>query len=376
MIETSFVEINLNTLEKNMKAISNRLGNDKRIIGVVKADAYGHGVAPITRKMKQIGIKDFAVATLLEGLEIREFDKESSVLILGFVNPEDARAVINNDLTFNIISYEEAKIFSEVARKLGKKAKVSISIDTGMNRLGFFPTEKSMKEIIKISKLENLSFEELFTHFTMSENVDKSFSEKQLKYFRFSIEYLKKNGVVFSHYHASNSGAITDFPEMSFDTVRPGIIQYGYYPGEGVKKTELEVKPILTWKSRISQIRAVPKGTSISYSNTYIALRDMRVATMSVGYADGYNRLLSNRGFVFINGRKCPVVGKVCMDLTMIDVTDVPDAKIGDEIILLGRCDEGSMDAEDMAKLCNTISYEILCNISKRVIRKYVDRED
>lgn len=369
--KSSYVEIDLEKLEENVNSLKKKVGQDIRIMSVIKADAYGHGAKVVREKLYSLGIKDFAVAILEEALEIREDDKESSIFLLGYTDPSFAKEVLENNITVNITSYDEAKEFSDYALSVGGKIKIGICVDTGMNRIGYFSNDESLEEVVRIANLEGLIAQEMFTHYSMSDVKDTTFTDIQTDAFIHSIDFLKSRGVIFNHYHSYNSGAILNLDGIKFDTIRPGIIQYGYYPSEEMNKDEIKVSPILTWKTKIAQIREVESGSPVSYSNTYVTERRMKIATMPVGYADGYNRLLSNEGFVFVRGVKCPIIGRVCMDLTMIDVTDVEGVSLGDEIILLGKTEDDKFDADDMASVCNTISYEILCDISSRVERKY-----
>lgn len=368
-----WAEVHLERLEFNYDSIRN-LTKDKRIVAVVKADSYGHGMKQVATKLKSIGIKDFAVAILDEAIEFRSFDKESSVMILGFTTGKSAKEAVENDVTVTVFRYSEAKMFSDAAVELGKKVKISVALDTGMSRIGFRIDEESADEIEKISKLPNVIFEEMFTHFSTADSFDKTYSKGQMEKYAKMKEMLDKRGVKPNHYHMANSAAIIDFPELPYDTVRPGIIQYGYQPSDEVHSERLPLKPVLDWKAKIAFIKTIKKGTPVSYGNTFVAQRDSVIGTIPLGYADGYSRALSNKGYVLHNGVKCPIAGRVCMDQFMVDLTDAVDPEEGDDVILLGESDGVKFDADDMAKLIGTISYEITCDIGKRVPRKYYDK--
>lgn len=368
-----YAEIDLVKLEKNMNSIWNFIGRDKRVMAVVKADAYGHGVLKIREKLYKLGVRNFAVAILDEALEIRKVDKKSSIMLLGFTQKQFAKEVVENDITVTVFTYEEAEGFSKEAVKQNKNVKLSVALDTGMNRIGFASNDESLKEIIKISKLPNVVLEEFFSHFSTADSINKEFSYKQLEKYNNFIEKLKNENIVFNHYHMANSGAITDIKEAHFDTVRPGIIMYGYYPSEEVKKENINIEPILTWKSNLVMVKKIDKGSTISYGNAFKAEEEMLIGTIPLGYADGYNRLLSNKGKVIINGKFCNVVGRVCMDQMMVDLSNAKEAKASDEVIIMGENNGLKYDADDIAKDCNTINHEIICDISLRVPRIYIE---
>lgn len=370
-----WAEVDLNAVKFNMENIK-KLAKGKRIISVVKANAYGHGMKEVATTMKKIGIKDFAVAILNEAMEFRTFDKDSSIMILGFTPGEGAKEVVANDITVTVFTYDEAKKFSDEAVKEGKKVKISIALDTGMSRIGFNTSnhfDESVKEIKRIKELPNIVLEEVFSHFSTADDRDKGYSKMQLDRYIKMTEKLREEGVVFNHYHHANSAAIMDLPESHFDTVRPGIIQYGYYPSDEVMKDRLELRPIIEWKAKIVMIKEIEDGVPVSYGNTYKAKGKRKIATIPLGYADGYSRAQSNKGIILVNGKEAPIAGRICMDQFMVDVTDIPYAKVGDIVTLLGKSGDLEYTAHDMAKLIGTISYEITCNIGMRVPRKYIE---
>lgn len=367
-----WAEVHLDRLEFNYNSIKN-LARGKRILAVVKADGYGHGMKQVATKIKSMGIADFAVAILDEALEFRGFDKESSILVLGFTTGESAAQAVANDVTITVFRYSEAKKFSDEAVRQGKRIKLSVALDTGMSRIGFPCNEASVAEIHEIAELPNVVMEEIYSHFSTADDADKTYSQLQLQRYNAMVDQLTAKGVKFSHYHMANSAAIIDLPEAHFDTVRPGIVQYGYQPSDEVHKERLPLKPILDWKAKLVLVKTIKQGTPVSYGNTFVAQKDTVIGTIPLGYADGYSRGLSSKGAVLYKGKLCPIAGRVCMDQMMVDLTGVENPTEGDDVILLGSDGNIKYDADDMARVLNTISYEITCCIGKRVPRKYFD---
>ncbi len=365
-----WAEVNLSVLKENMEQIKKAAG-PRRIISVVKANAYGHGMIPVASAMKECGIKDFAVAILAEAMELREHDRESSIMILGYTPGEMALEAVANDITITVITKEEALKFQQEALRQQKPVKFSISLDTGMSRIGFPISDESVREIVEIAALPYVVMEELFSHFSTADGTDKTYSHLQLSRYLGMKEKLEEAGVVFSHYHMANSAAITDLPEAHFDTVRPGIIQYGYSQS-ALEIQSCRVRPVLSWRAKIALVKTIPAGTPVSYGNTWVADRDTVIGTIPLGYADGFNRLLSNQGKVLIHGQAAPIRGRVCMDQFMVDLTEVEGVKAGETITLLGEDHGLAYWADDMGSQVGTISYEILCDISARVPRKYI----
>lgn len=369
-----WTEVDLSKLQHNIENIRKRVG-DRRIICVVKANAYGHGMKFTQEKMKRMGITDFAVAILYEALDLRGNDKDSSILILGFTPGEAAKEVIENDITASVFTFEEAEKFSREAVKLGKNVKLAAVLDTGMSRIGINTRdpEKAADTVEKISKLPNVIIEEMFSHFSTADEKDKTYSNLQLGRFLKVAEILKDRGVKINHMHHANSAGIIDIPESHLDTVRPGIIQYGYYPSEDVEKENLDIVPILSWKAKIVMVKEIDEGTPVSYGNTFVADKKTVIGTIPLGYADGYSRALSNKGYVLVKGKKAPVTGRICMDQFMVDLTGIEGVRAGDTAVLIGKDGDLEITADDLGKMLGTISYEITCDISQRVTRKYVE---
>jgi len=364
-----WAEINLDCVENNIREIR-RVSKSREIIGVIKADAYGHGAVDLAPVLLQNGADSFAVAVLSEGVELRRSGLDCPIMVLGFTPPNLVDNILRYDIEQTVYSYDFAKELSAMAVKKNKLARIHIVLDTGMGRIGFIPDNESLDEVEKISHLPNIIIEGIFTHFSTADEENKEFTQKQLSIFNEFYKDLTSRGVKIKKRHTANSAAISDFPESHFEAVRPGIILYGYYPSDYVQKDKIHLKRVLTLKTNIVLIKTVPKGYPISYGRRFYTERDSIIATLPVGYADGYTRLLFNKGKVIINGKYAKVVGSICMDQCMVDITDIPEAKVGDEVILLGE-DGVKYDADDMADDIGTISYEVLTMISKRVPRVY-----
>lgn len=364
-------EINLDNIAHNMKLIRNAVNKESMILAVVKADAYGHGAVEVSKVALYNGANWLGVAICDEGIQLRNNNIYVPILILGYTPEPKIEDVINNNLTQTVFSYEMAEAFSNAALKLNKEALVHIKIDTGMGRIGFTPNQEGINQIMKIIKLPNIKVTGIFTHFATSDEKDKSFTYKQYKLFKYVTDSLENNGIKGLIKHVSNSGAILDLEKFSCDMVRAGIILYGMFPSEDVEKN-LNLKPAMSFKTHISYVKEIEKGVSIGYGRTFFTERISKIATVPVGYADGYSRTLSNKGRVIIGGKYANVVGNVCMDQFMIDITDIENVKPGDEVILIGSYKSLNISAEEIAEIQSTINYEIVCNIGKRVPRVYI----
>lgn len=370
-----WAEIDLDALEYNVKNIK-KLIKDKDMIAVVKADAYGHGALDIIPTLIKSGVNRLAVAVITEAIEFRKNNINMPIMILGNTDVECLEELINYDIEQTVFSYEYAKELSKVAEKLGKIAKIHIALDTGMGRIGFLQNNQSINEVLKICKLSNVDVIGIFTHFSTSDEKDKEYSIYQFEQFKYFVNQLEKRGVKIPIKHCSNSGAIMDLPETYLDSVRAGIILYGYYPSNEVKKEVLNLKPVLSLKAKISNVKELDKDMYVSYGRTYKTVNKTKIATIPIGYADGYSRLLSGKGKVIVNGKLASVVGRVCMDQCMIDVTECGEVKVSDEVILLGSFEENKFDADNFAEIIGTINYEILCMIKERVPRVYVKNHE
>ena len=366
-----WAEIDLDKAAYNMKNIK-KLVKDKEVIAVVKADCYGHGADDLAPVFLENGASRLAVAILTEGIELRKKNITAPIMILGYTPLELGEELINNDIEQTVYDLEYAKKLSNIAEKLGKKAKIHIALDTGMGRIGFIPNKESIEAVEKIASLNGIEIIGIFTHFSTADEYDKTYTNEQFKKIKNFIIELEKRNINIPLKHVSNSGAIMDMPETYLDAVRAGIILYGYYPSNEVNKEKLDIKPILTLKTTVSHVKEVEEGTSISYGRTFITERKSKIATIPIGYADGYSRLLSGKAKVIINGKFAPVVGRICMDQCMIDVTDIGEVKVGDEVILLGEEGNLKFNADDFAEIMGTINYEITCMLKQRIPRVYI----
>lgn len=371
-IRPTRVEINLDNLKHNLSEIRRVTTSGAKICAVVKADGYGHGALETARIALANGASYLAVAVLDEALELRQGGIEAPILILGFTPERHFDKIIEHDITQTIYNFESAKYLSETALKQGKTAKVHIKLDTGMSRLGFQADYSEVPEIEKIFELKSLFIEGFFTHFAKADESDPGFTKMQFERYKLVTSALEKDGYKIPIKHTANSAAIMQFPETHLDMVRPGIILYGLYPSDEVDKSKLNLKPVMSLKTKVSHVKTIGAGRAISYGGTYITKRQSRIATLPVGYADGYSRLLSSKASVIIKGQRAPIVGRICMDQCMVDVTDIKgDVEIGEDVVLIGEMGDEVITADEIARILGTINYEVVCAFSKRVPRVY-----
>jgi len=354
-------------LRWNLRQIRSKVGAGVKILSMVKANGYGHGAAAVSQTLASVGGDAFGVATLEEGAELRQAGIHKPILVLAGAYVEQLEQFLTHDLTPVIHEIDGARAFEAAAQRRGKKLNVHLKIDSGMGRLGV-PAAEPDSWIPELKKFTALDLEGVFSHFSHAESVEGDYTRQQLDMFERMIQLLRAEGLAPRLVHFANSAATITLPAAYFDMVRPGIMLYGVYPSPAMA-SYITLKPVLSWKTKILQLKKVPTGTSISYGQTFITNRESMIATLPIGYADGYQRLLSNRGEVLVGGRRAPVVGRVCMDLTMIDVTDIRNVQQGDEVVLLGRQSDAEISADEMAAWANTISYEILTSIGARVPR-------
>ncbi|MBU5463086.1 alanine racemase [Anaerotignum sp. MSJ-24] len=364
--------IDLDALEYNIKSIRKKTPEGTGIIGVIKADAYGHGSVEVAQVLLENGADWFAVAVVDEGLNLRKHGINAPILLLGYTPELRFEDVINNGFIQTMYSYEMAEKLSKTAVRLGKTAVVHIKIDTGMGRIGYRVNDEAADEIVRISKLPGIEVNGMFTHFAASDEADKAYTNMQFERFMKMDKMLKDRGLNIPVRHAANSAAIMDIDSMMLNMVRPGIILYGAYPSDEVVKENLDLRPVMSIKTHVSFVKEVEKGDCISYGRTYTAPDKRKIATIPVGYADGFIRAYAKDGKVLIKGKFAPIVGRICMDQFMVDVTDIDDVKINDEVVLMGTQGENSITADDIAKALNTINYEVFCTLSKRVPRQYI----
>ena len=368
----TWAEINLDNLRFNLNNIKNLLEEDIKICGVIKADAYGHGAVEVAKLLEKEKVDYLAVARTAEGIELRQNGITLPILNLGYTPDEAFEDSIKNKITMTVYSLETAQKINEIAKSLGEKACVHVKIDSGMTRIGFQPNEESVQEIIELNKLEYIDLEGMFTHFATADEVSKEYTYKQANNYKFMSEKLDEAGVKIAIKHVSNSAAIMDCPDLRLNMVRAGIILYGHYPSDDVFKDRLELRPAMKLKSKIGHIKQVEPGVGISYGLKYTTTGKETIATVPIGYADGFTRIQKNPK-VLIKGEVFDVVGRICMDQIMVRIDKDIDIKVGDEVILFG---EGEVTAERIAKDLGTINYEVLCMISRRVDRVYMENNE
>ena len=364
----TWAEISLDAIEHNLRAIKSRLKPGVKLLCSIKANAYGHGALPLAHFLHD-KCDYFGLAALEEAIALRQAGIDKPMLLLGYTSPGLYHCVIEHNLIQTIFSLEQAQALSATAKKAGKTAHAHLAVDTGMGRIGFANTEQSLKDIKQIIALPNLAIEGIFTHFASADHSDKTLTQTQYQRFDQFLSGLRiANSELIKH--ACNSAALIDF-DQHYDLVRIGIAMYGHYPSEQINKSALPLAPALEWKTRVSHLKAVPVGTGISYGHSFITTRETRVATLPVGYADGYPRALSNTGHVLIAGQRAPIIGKICMDQMMVDVTGIPSIALEDEVVLVGKSGKFTITLEDIAMRSGSLNYEVACRIGCRVSRLY-----
>ena len=363
-------DIELDAIYKNIKNIKNIVSEETKIMAILKADGYGHGAIAVAKTIDSL-VDYYGVAIVEEAIEFRNAGIETPILILGVTNKEQYEAIVKYNVTQTIFTYEAAKLLNEECKKQDKTAKVHIKIDTGMGRIGLKDNEKSIRVIKKIMKLSNIEVEGIFTHFANADEKNKFRAHQQLFKFNMFLDHLKENNIDIPIKHMANSAAIIDIPESTLDMVRSGIATYGLYPSNEVCKENVELFPAMSLRSRITYVKEVPFGTGISYNSTYITNKNTKIATIPVGYADGYPRSLSSKGRVLINGKSAPIIGRICMDQFMVDVTEIENVKEGDKVTLLGADGDEYISVEEIAGMAGSFNYEFVCDIGKRVPRVY-----
>lgn len=368
--------VSLSAIRHNLMQIRSKLKSDQKLMVIIKADAYGHGSVTLAKSLgKSCKIDAYGVAIIEEAVELREAGITEPILILGYTCKEQYDQVVAYDVTQTIFQYEMAMALSEEAKKQNKTAKIHIKLDTGMSRIGFSDTLESLEEIKRIAALPNIEIEGLFSHFAKADETERSSTLEQLnRYIKFNA-LLEKENIFIPVKHISNSAGIIEYPEAYFNMVRCGIATYGIYPSDMVHKQEVDLIPAMELKSHVIYVKEVPAGVGVSYGATYVTDKKTKIATIPVGYADGYSRNLSNTGRVIIHGQYAPIIGRICMDQFMVDVTDIDDVKQGDTVTLLGRDQGAYISAEELAAGSHSFPYELICTIGKRIPRVYLDIE-
>ena len=379
----TWAEINLRAYAHNIKELKRITRPPARLMAVVKANGYGHGAVEVAREALKNGAQYLGVARINEAISLREAGLSAPILIFGYSPPDLAPMLIDYDLTQTVYSLSTARALSEQASRKGKKMPVHLKVDSGMGRLGFLleainiipngtAAPNPVREIEAITRLPGLAVKGIFTHFATADSADKSYADLQLDRFMDFLHRLQKEGLEPPLRHAANSGALIDMPGSHLDLVRPGIATYGLYPSEEVDKSMVDLKPVMTLKSKIIHLKKVPPGFNVSYGITFQTKHHTTIATIPVGYADGFNRLLSSRGYMLVQGQRVPIVGRVCMDLTMLDVGAIPEVSVEDEVVVFGEQGFEAIPADEIAASIDTINYEIVSTITGRVPRVYL----
>lgn len=376
-LRPAWVEINLTDADHNIKKIIEKIGPDRKFIGVIKGDAYGHGVIQIAKVLRANGVKIFAVATLSEAIMLREAGAMEDIILLSILPDMYVDKIVKYNITPVVCSYENAKAISDAAEPNGVDVQGLVVIDTGMGRIGYLmeteeQRQQAADEVEKINNLSNFVVRGLFSHLATADQEDKTFVKEQEEKYNAFTDILQERGLDLYLKTLANSAAIMNDVSAYHDGVRPGILLYGCYPSKFVDRSKIDVKPVMSVKANIIQIKKVPVGFSCGYGRHFIAERESIIGTVGLGYADGLPRPYSSKGKVIVNGHMAPIAGTICMDQFMIDLTDVPDPKLGDEVIIMGRSGNLSITAEDIADATDTINYEILCAFGQRLPKVYV----
>jgi len=366
----TWAEIDLDAIISNTSNLRAHVGENTELMAAVKANAYGHGAVPVARAVLEGGATRLAVHRTLAGVQLRQAGITAPILIMGYTLPAESECIVRWDLTPTVNSRPQAEALAAAAEAQGKMLPVHVNLDTGMSRYGLLPDEV-LGFVRFVNKLPGLVLEGLYTHHAVAELADKTFARHQFSIFMDVVRHLEAAGFAFPLKHVSNSAAALDLPEMALDMIRCGIVLYGLYPSDEVKPI-VSLRPALTLKSRVTRVCTLPTGASISYGRTFIVDKPTRVALIPVGYGDGYHRLLSNRGIVLIHGQRAPIVGRVCMDQFVVDVSHIPAIQLHDEVVLIGQQGQEQISAEEVACWAETINYEVITSLLPRVVRIYL----
>ena len=371
IMRPTWAEINLDHLAHNIREVRRHIKPKCKIMAVVKSDAYGHGAVSVAKSLLDNGADRLAVAILTEAMQLRKVFPDTDIMILGFTPADQAEILVKYNLTQTLYDLETAKQYNDTAVELGKRIKVHLKLETGMGRIGMMPGTKTISDILMMSKMPGLEIEGIFTHFAAADERDKTSTMNQIETFIYMIKELENNGVVIPICHVSNSAGIIDLPEYCMDMVRPGIMLYGLYPSGKVSHSSIRLKEVMTLKTRIAHIKDLPSGYGISYGHQYFTRGDERIATLPIGYADGFSRMLSGKASVLIRNQRVPVVGRICMDQCMVNVTGL-DVGVGESVTVFGGDETNKIWIEDMADWLGTNTHEIICRIDKRIPRAYI----
>lgn len=370
-----YAGINLSAVLHNLEEMHKNIDKNTQIVAVIKTDGYGHGALPIAKAIEEVPyLWGYAVATVDEAMALIDDGRKKPILILGISFPEQFEVIIRNDIRPCVCDFDTAKKLSEIAVAKNKICHIHIKIDTGMSRIGFQVNEETANIIHEISKLPNVQIEGLFTHFANADEVDKTATMEQMALYQRMCDMLAEKGVKIPIKHCSNSAGIVDIPEANMNMVRAGIILYGLWPSDDVNKQNMDLQPVMSLKSHISYIKDLEAGRKISYGGTYITPCTQRIATVPVGYGDGYARSLSGKGYVLVRGQKAPICGRICMDQFMIDVSHIEGARVGDAVTLLGQDGTETITMEELGEMSERFNYEFACLITPRVPRVYYEK--
>ena len=365
--------IDLDAIENNMEMMKKNIDEGVKILSVIKSDGYGHGALQVAKFLAgKDYIWGYAVAALDEGMILRKGGITKPVLVMGCIFPEQWEEMLVHEIHMTVYDSDTARRVSDLAVKMDRKAYIHLKIDTGMSRLGFPVGEDSVSRILEISRMPGLVIEGMYTHFARADETDKTDARRQLKEFLEMKEHLLALGVRAAYYHCANSAGIIDLKEANLDLVRAGIATYGLYPSDEVKKELVPLRPAMELVSHVVHVKWVEAGTPVSYGGTFVTARRTRIATIPVGYGDGYPRSLSNKGYVLIHGKKAPILGRVCMDQFMVDVTEIEETAFGDPVTLVGRNGGACVTVEELSDLAEKLRYEFICNFGKRVPREFL----
>ena len=378
IFKRAWAEVNLDNIAYNIQQIKKITNEDTKIMAMVKADAYGHGFLEVSKTLLANGADCLAVAFLDEAKQLRRFGVKAPILILGHTPQQWAQDLVELDITQTVYQYEMARAISDVAVAKNKQVNIHIKVDTGMTRIGLTCNQKALETIGNIAKLPGINIEGIFTHFSAADEAEKDFTEMQFTAFMKFCDKLKALNINIPIKHACNSAGMVQFSHMHLDMVRPGVMLYGLYPSKEVQQEaekKITIKPVMSLKASVVHLKKVPADTPVSYGRTYVTTRDTVVATIPIGYADGYSRALTHKAKMIAGTQIVPVIGRICMDYCMIDVTDVKDIEVGGEVVVFGRKGEMNISIEEIAAAMGTTNYEVVCIVGKRVPRVYIQNE-
>lgn len=367
-----YAEVSLDAIRSNILEVRKKVPEDVKVLAVIKANGYGHGATEVGKCLEDL-VDYYAVATIEEAVSLREDGLIHPIMILGYTSPKQYMELLRYDIRPTIYRREDAEVLNEIAGRAGKKAAIHFALDTGMTRIGFQITEEAADEMAEIAALPNIFAEGMFSHFSCADMVDKEFSKGQMAQYEKMVKLLEARGVEIPIKHLCNSAGIMEFDSHRYNMVRSGIITYGLYPSEEVVKENLKLVPAMSWKAHVIHVKDVPAGRGVSYGATYVTEGEStKIATVSVGYADGYPRSVSNKGRVLIHGQYAPILGRVCMDQMMVDVSHIPDVYVEDIVTLVGKDGDNRISIEELGDLAGSFNYEMVCSVSARVPRLYI----